>query len=120
MLHEPLTSRHCTPCEGGTPRLDDARVAELVRLVPGWRVEGGKLVKRYQFADFVTAMSFLARVADVAEAEQHHPDFCVHYNKVDFTVFTHAIGGLSDNDFIVAAKIDEVASESTGPRDTAQ
>lgn len=109
MLDEPLARRHCAPCHGGTPKLDDARIAELGREVPGWRVEDGKLVKRFRFADFVTAMGFLARVAEVAEAEQHHPDFCVHYAEVEFTIWTHAIGGLSDNDFVLAAKLDELA-----------
>jgi 4a-hydroxytetrahydrobiopterin dehydratase len=109
MADPSLARRSCVPCHGGTPKLDAARVAELARELPGWRVEGDKLVKRFAFADFVAAMRFLQRVADVAEAEQHHPDFCVRYDKVDFSIWTHAVGGLSDNDFILAAKIDELA-----------
>jgi 4a-hydroxytetrahydrobiopterin dehydratase len=65
-----------------------------------------RLIKTFKFANFVAAMEFLNRVAELAESEQHHPDFCVHYNRVDFTLWTHAVGGLSDNDFILAAKID--------------
>lgn len=114
MSHEPkavvcaLTDQKCVPCEGGIPPLNDEDVAELLGNVQGWEAKDGKLHKRFTFADFVSAMSFLQRVAVVAEAEGHHPDFCVHYNKVDFTIFTHAIDGLSTNDFILAAKIDKL------------
>jgi len=64
-----------------------------------------KLTKQRRFADFKAAMVFVNRMAEVAEAEQHHPDFTVHYNIVDITIWTHSVGGLSENDFILAAKI---------------
>jgi 4a-hydroxytetrahydrobiopterin dehydratase len=70
------------------------------------------IVRSVTFANFVAAMQFLNRVAEVAEAEGHHPDFCVHYNRVDFTLSTHAVGGLSENDFILAAKINSLLSDS--------
>lgn len=105
---KPLSEQKCTPCEGGVPPLDDKEVAELLSSIDGWAAKDSKLHKRFTFPDFIAAMSFLERVAVLAEAEGHHPDFCVHYNIVDFTIYTHAIGGLSTNDFILAAKIDKV------------
>jgi 4a-hydroxytetrahydrobiopterin dehydratase len=101
-----LTSKRCVPCEGGTPKLGAVQIEELLRQVDEWEAMDDRLIKTFKFANFVAAMEFLNRVAELAESEQHHPDFCVHYNRVDFTLWTHAVGGLSDNDFILAAKID--------------
>jgi 4a-hydroxytetrahydrobiopterin dehydratase len=109
-----LAKRRCVPCEGSTPRLDRAHADQLMgQLKPGWRVasDGQKLEKRFVFGDFKTAMSFVNKLATLAEEEQHHPDFAVHYSMVDVTLYTHAIEGLSDNDFILAAKIDEVTGK---------
>jgi len=79
--------------------------------VPGWKVVGGKTLEReLKFKDFKGAMAFLNKVAELAEGEGHHPDFLLHgWNKVRFTLSTHAIGGLSINDFILAAKIDALS-----------
>lgn len=88
------------------PKLDRAEVRRLLAELDGWEVRRGRLHKTRTFRDFREAMAFLARLADVAEAEGHHPDFCVHYNRVDLELWTHAIDGLSENDFILAAKID--------------
>jgi 4a-hydroxytetrahydrobiopterin dehydratase len=115
-LSEPLTNKRCVPCEGGIPALTDGQIAALLPQVPRWRVTevetNGQRVKSLQrtlhFKDFREAMAFLRKVEEIAESEGHHPDFCVHYNRVDFTVWTHAISGLHENDFIVAAKIDAV------------
>ena len=104
-----LTSKRCVPCEGGGQKLDAARIIDLLPQVHGWNVKDDRLCKSFQLKDFVTAMQFLNRVADLAEKEGHHPDFCVHYSRVDFTIFTHAVGGLSENDFILAAKIDRLS-----------
>lgn len=105
-----LAKRKCVPCDGKTPRVEREQAnALLSQLAQGWKTTGGKKLERQlTFADFRAAMAFLNRLAEVAEAEQHHPDFAVHYNKVDITLFTHAIDGLSENDFILAAKIDEL------------
>lgn len=103
-----LTSKRCLPCEGGVPKLTADEIAALRPQVPAWEVQGEKLLKTFTFDDFVGAMAFLNRVAEVAEAEGHHPDFSVHWNRVAFTIWTHAIDGLSENDFILAAKIDEL------------
>ena len=101
-----LTSRRCVPCEGGVPALGPDAVAYLLRDVRGWEARDGKLHKTFDHRDFVEAMAFVDRMATLAEAEGHHPDFCVHYRRVDVSIWTHAIGGLSENDFILAAKID--------------
>jgi 4a-hydroxytetrahydrobiopterin dehydratase len=105
-----LTEKHCVPCEGGMPPLDDSSVGLLMGEVKGWskrdEPQGARITKRFKFKDFVAGMAFIDKMAVLAEAEQHHPDFCVHYNQVDVTLWTHAVGGLSENDFILAAKLD--------------
>lgn len=118
---EELRAMKCVPCEGGVPKLTPEEAAGFLRQVQGWTLdveEGGgaerrgridRIRKQITFKDFVTAMSFLNEVARIAEEEGHHPDFALHgWNKVDFTISTHAIGGLSRNDFILAAKIDAI------------
>ncbi len=104
-----LRAKRCVPCEGGVPALEAAQVAALLREIPGWEARDGRLQRIFTFRDFVTAMRFVNRMADVAEAEGHHPDFTVHYRRVDVAVWTHAIDGLSENDFILAAKIGPLA-----------
>ncbi len=103
-----FAKRKCVPCEGGTPRMASGAVDEALRSLPGWAATDGKtrLHRRYRFRDFVEAMRFVNALAVLAEAEGHHPDFAVHWSTVDVTLFTHAAGGLTENDFIVAAKLD--------------
>ena len=100
-----LLARKCVPCEGDVPRLGSGRIGELLKEVDKWEVRDDKLQRTFKFKTFLRAMQFVNRIAEVAEAEGHHPDFSVHYNRVEVVVWTHAIGGLSENDFIVAAKI---------------
>ncbi len=103
-------SKKCVPCERGAPAFTPAQVEEAVRSLSGWDVQGGhtKIHKHHRFKDFKEAMRFVNAIADLAEAEGHHPDFAVSWNKVDVTLWTHAVGGLSENDFILAAKIDQL------------
>jgi 4a-hydroxytetrahydrobiopterin dehydratase len=105
-----LTQKKCVPCEGGVPPLGPEEVARLLPQLKDWQVleNNRKLSKRFLFDDFKQAMAFVNKIADLAESEGHHPDFTVHYSVVDVTLWTHAIGGLSDNDFILAAKIDHL------------
>ena len=103
---EDLRTRRCVPCEGGVPKLGTEEIAKLAPQVPAWSVDGERLRRKFVFRNFVEAMRFVNRMADVAEAEGHHPDFSVHYREVEVSIWTHAIGGLSENDFILAAKID--------------
>ncbi len=104
-----LTDKKCVPCEGGVDPYDEAKIKELLPQVPGWMVKNGHLSRNFNFKNFVENMKFLNKVADLAESEGHHPDFCVHYSKTDFDIWTHAIDGLSENDFILAAKINQIA-----------
>ena len=103
-----LAKKKCVPFEGGVDKLGPDQVTHYMTMVEGWTLTGGKLVKTYEFADFVSALHFINRMGDAAETQGHHPDFCVHYNRVDVTIWTHAINGLSENDFILAAIIDDL------------
>ena len=108
---EELRTLKCVPCEGGVPKLTPDEAQGFLKQVQGWTLDGDRIRKTMTFKDFVRAMAFLNEVAKVAEEEGHHPDFSLHsWNKVDFTISTHAIGGLSRNDFILAAKIDSLAA----------
>lgn len=104
-----LTAKKCTACEGDTPALTAEQVAAHLHAVPEWKLsDDGRLIRRkYKFKDFVTAMAFLQRVGMLAEDEGHHPDLhLTGYKNATVELTTHAINGLSTNDFIVAAKID--------------
>jgi len=105
-----LTSKTCVPCRGGIPPLTEEKAREYASATPGWRLaeRGTRLARLFEFAGFKTAMQFVNRVADVAEEEGHHPDIAIHWNKVELTLWTHKIGGLHENDFILAAKIDRL------------
>ncbi len=109
-----LVSRRCVPCEGGTPPLSREEAERLQTAVPRWDFdETGKAIRRaFKFKDFREAMAFVNAVADLAETEGHHPDIAIRYQRVTFTLTTHAIGGLSENDFILAAKIDRISSQT--------
>jgi 4a-hydroxytetrahydrobiopterin dehydratase len=107
-----LTAKKCTACEGNTPAFTREQIAAHLPAIPEWNLsDDGKLIRRkYKFPDFVTAMAFLQKVGELAEAEDHHPDFhLTGYRYVAIELSTHAIGGLSANDFIVAAKIDRIS-----------
>jgi 4a-hydroxytetrahydrobiopterin dehydratase len=103
-----LSSKKCVPCEGGVPRVEGATLDGLLASVTGWQLAGDKIRKHFRFADFRAAIAFVDAMAEVAEAEGHHPDFCVHYAAVNVEIWTHAAGGLTENDFILAAKIDRI------------
>jgi 4a-hydroxytetrahydrobiopterin dehydratase len=107
-----LADRQCIPCRGGVPPLKSGRIKELLaQLNPGWTVNSaGHLLRRYDFADFRTAMAFANRVGDVAEAEKHHPDLHVGWGRCDVEIWTHKINGLTESDFFLAAKTDRVAT----------
>lgn len=107
-----LTEASCTPCRGGVPTLTDDEIAALRQQVPQWEVAevGGikRLRREYRFPDFRQAMAFAVRVGELAEREQHHPDLLVAWGRVGIEVWTHAIHGLHENDFILAAKCDQL------------
>lgn len=103
-----LTKQHCIPCEGGVDPLTEAEYTPYLAAISGWHVTDGKqLEKEYKWKNFTEALSFVNKVGAIAESEGHHPDISIFgWNKVKITLSTHAIGGLSINDFILAAKID--------------
>ena len=105
-----LAAKQCVPCKGGIPPLaGEALEALLARLGPnGWQViSGHHLEKSYTFADFSSALAFVNRVGSVAEEQGHHPDIYLGWGKVRITVWTHKIEGLTESDFILAAKADQ-------------
>jgi 4a-hydroxytetrahydrobiopterin dehydratase len=105
-----LTKIKCIPCEGGIKPLTEKQLAPLeAQLTQKWERDGNKkLLRHFEFKNFVEAMEFINRLAALAEDEGHHPDICVFYNKVDLTLWTHAAGGVTQNDFILAAKIEKM------------
>jgi 4a-hydroxytetrahydrobiopterin dehydratase len=103
-----LLKKKCVPCEGGALPLDRAAAEKYMDMVPGWELseDGKNITKTYKFKDFIGAVNFVNKISEIAEGEGHHPDINIRYNKVKLILSTHAIGGLSENDFILAAKID--------------
>ncbi|MBI4452472.1 4a-hydroxytetrahydrobiopterin dehydratase [Candidatus Woesearchaeota archaeon] len=106
-----LAKKKCVPCESGTPPLEEKKINEFLKEIPGWKLKDGHLYKKLKFADFSESIKFVNSIAGIAESEGHHPDFCVHYDKVEIEIWTHAINGLSENDFILAAKIDKASGK---------
>jgi 4a-hydroxytetrahydrobiopterin dehydratase len=108
-----LTAKHCVPCDGGTAPLSAEATHHLMqKLSLGWKVDGdGKAIRReLAFKNFYRTMSFVNAVAHIANTEDHHPDLELGYNYCRIKFSTHAIGGLSENDFICAAKIDALSA----------
>lgn len=107
-----LTKESCVPCQGGVPTLTDEEIAALRPQVPEWQVAevgGIKRIRReYKFPDFKQAMDFAVRVGELAEREGHHPDLHIAWGKVMVETWTHKIEGLHHNDFVLAAKCDEL------------
>ena len=103
-----LQKKHCVPCEGGVAPLTEKEYTAFLKEVPDWKVEEGTVLTReFVKKDFKEALRFINAIGDIAENEGHHPDMLLHgWNKVRISLSTHAIGGLSENDFILAAKID--------------
>lgn len=101
-----LETKHCKPCEGGVPPLSSEKVTELLKQIEGWDLFDRLIGKLYNFKNYYQTMAFVNAVAWISHREDHHPDMIVSYNKCRVEYSTHAIGGLSENDFICAAKID--------------
>ena len=101
-----LAAKHCTPCEGGTPPLGEEEVARRLAMLPGWEHAEGEIAKRFEFKNFYQTMAFVNAVAWIAHSEDHHPDLEVSYRLCRVRYSTHAVGGLSENDFICAAKVE--------------
>ncbi len=111
---EQLCSRHCVACEGGLPPLTPALVEHFRQAVPSWQItpDGQRLTRSWRVKDFLTALDFFQQIGQIAETEDHHPDLhLVGYRQVTVEIWTHAVGGLTENDFVLAAKIDQVPVE---------
>ncbi len=112
-LHEAesLTTKHCRACEGGVEKCASTQVEKQVAALSGWSLtsDGDRIRKDWQMKDFMAGIDFFASVAELAESEGHHPDLHLEgYRHVWIELWTHAVGGLSENDFILAAKIDRL------------
>jgi 4a-hydroxytetrahydrobiopterin dehydratase len=105
-----LVHKKCIPCEAGGPALTRIEAMVLLKQIPGWHLNEGarKLGRTFRFKDFKEAMAFADTVGEIAEEEGHHPDLHVAWGKVRIELSTHAVRGLSENDFIMAAKIDQI------------
>lgn len=108
-----LSEKNCIPCKGGVAALDGPQVAQYLRQVSGWETnsEGTAIVKKIKFRNFISSLAFVNKVGDIAEKANHHPDIAFGWGYCHITLNTHSIGGLHENDFIVAARIDALSDE---------
>jgi 4a-hydroxytetrahydrobiopterin dehydratase len=111
MPKENLTKKHCVPCERGASPMGKSEAERYLARVPGWKLaENGRAIERaFSLPDFKSALAFANRIGDIAEAENHHPELTLSWGEVRVSLTTHAIGGLSENDFILAAKIQQLS-----------
>ena len=106
-----LSAKQCVPCRGGVPALKGNEIKPLIGQLNGWDVVNEHhLKKSYRFANFKEAQTFVNRVGDLAEEQGHHPDICFGWGSAEITIWTHKIDGLTESDFILAAKIDEISA----------
>ena len=105
-----LKNKHCKPCEGSVRPLNEDQSLRFLEQLPGWKLTQDKtaITRTLKFKDFLATMSFINAMAYIAEQQDHHPDFSAGYNYCEMRYTTHAIGGLSENDYICAAKINEL------------
>jgi 4a-hydroxytetrahydrobiopterin dehydratase len=104
-----LADRQCVPCRGGVPPLTGKQISPLLAQLDGWdAIEQHHLEKSYRFKNYSEALAFVNRLSEVAENEGHHPDICFGWGQVQVKIWTHKIDGLTESDFILAAKVDQV------------
>jgi len=104
-----LASRECVPCRGGVPPLEGKEADELLKQLDGWEMsQGHHLLRTYRFKDFRQSLDFVNRVGELAEQQGHHPDICFGWGKAEISIWTHKIDGLTESDFVLAAKIDKL------------
>ena len=123
MTSESLPQKHCLPCAGGLEPFSDERVGEYLAQIPEWKLSHAphpalsrgereqmplKIARTWKFKDFKEALAFVNRVGELAETEGHHPDIAIHWNRVTLALWTHVAKGLTENDFILALKIDSL------------
>jgi 4a-hydroxytetrahydrobiopterin dehydratase len=104
-----LATKTCVPCRGGVPPLEGKELEALAKQVPAWNViEGHHITRSFGFPDFRQALAFVNKVGELAEQQGHHPDILLSWGKAEVTTWTHKINGLTESDFILAAKIDRL------------
>lgn len=104
-----LAERQCVPCRGGVPPMKGEQINEMSSQLPDWQVVNEHHLQRaHSFKDFREALDFVNRVGELAEEQGHHPDICFGWGKADITIWTHKIDGLTESDFVLAAKIDKL------------
>jgi 4a-hydroxytetrahydrobiopterin dehydratase len=109
-----LASKNCVPCRGGVPPLSGAELHGFSHQLPNWSViDEHHITRKFTFPDFLRALDFVNRVGAVAEQQGHHPDIFLTWGKVEVTLWTHAVNGLTESDFIMAAKIDQIPQTAT-------
>ena len=105
-----LAEKVCVPCAGGVPALTAAECEVLLRELPEWAVvDGHHLSRTFRYPDFISALAFVNRAAGIAEEQGHHPDILLAWGRAEVKIFTHAIDGLTESDFVLAAKVERVA-----------
>ena len=112
-MSEDLANKKCIPCEGGIPSFDTSEIHKYLKKVDGWDVKTDKdkvyyLIKEFKFKNFLESQNFINKVSQIAETEGHHPDIWFGWGYAKIKIFTHAINGLAESDFILAAKIDKI------------
>ena len=110
-----LHTKKCIPCDGGIPGFDITEIHKYLKMIDGWEVKTDDdkvyyLIKNFKFKNFLESQDFVNKVGNIAEKEGHHPDIWFGWGYAKIKIFTHAIGGLSENDFILAAKIDNISN----------
>src|SRR5215218_9829467 len=108
MSQTKLIDRHSRALPKGTPALTEKQIADYLKQARGWKIQNGELVRELKFANYYETMSNMVAIAMLAQSEDHHPDMMVSYNKLAIRYRTHSVGGLSENDFICAAKINQM------------
>jgi 4a-hydroxytetrahydrobiopterin dehydratase len=107
-VSDSLVLKKCLPCEIGTPPISESDAAQLHQQIPDWQLEETLICREFKFPDFITALEFVNKVGRIAEEEGHHPDIFLSWGKVKISLTTHAAKGLTENDFVLAAKIDQL------------
>lgn len=108
----PTLPDECVPCKGDTPTLTRAEVEERLDLIPHWSLSHPRISRSFELRDFRKALAWANRVGMLAEEQGHHPDIHItNWNRVELVLWTHAVGGLTENDFVMARKIDELAAK---------